>query len=52
MAFYLLDQTKPPGEQENFPQDDTQVDKHLDPIVDESLAKDELPGWDGYKASH
>ncbi|KAI0388379.1 sulfite oxidase [Xylariaceae sp. FL0594] len=48
VALHLLDQTKPPGEQETFVQDDTQIDKHLDPIVDEDLAKDELPGWDGY----
>ncbi|KAI1817313.1 sulfite oxidase [Poronia punctata] len=49
VAFHLLDQTKAPEEQDIFTRDEEKKsDEHRVPISDEDLAKDELPGWDGY----
>ncbi|KAI0430522.1 sulfite oxidase [Xylaria sp. FL1042] len=46
--LYLLDQTKGPGDPTCFATPKDPTTPPLDPKFDDSLAKDEFPGWSGY----
>ncbi|KAJ3556959.1 hypothetical protein NPX13_g10025 [Xylaria arbuscula] len=48
VEYYLLDQTKGPGEQPVIPTAGQATTPPPDPKHDDDLAKDEIPGWSGY----
>ncbi|KAI0864103.1 sulfite oxidase [Xylaria cubensis] len=46
--LYLLDQTKGPDGEKGVPNSKKHADKPRERKFDDKLAKDELPGWNGY----